>query len=186
MHDPIEIADHVRHVLVTFGGADPNGYTEQLLALAVLPEFQHIHFRVVVGRAKQNAQELMAASYPEHIEVIYDTQNMAELMSWADIAVTSRGRTGYELALMGVPFLSVAQNAREEKHTFLREENGVIYLGRQPDREKLLRALERLVHSSAEERKLLQQKLLSHNLRDGRQHVLQLIDDQCRKGGKQK
>ena len=47
-------------------------------------------------------------------------------------------------------------------------------------------APERLVHSSAEERKLLQQKLLSHNLRDGRQHVLQLIDDQCRKGGKQK
>lgn len=184
MHDPIEIAPCVQHVLVTFGGADPNGYTEELIALAALPEFQHVQFRVVVGRAKNNALELMQASYSENIQLIYDTQNMAELMNWADIAVTSRGRTGYELALMGVPFLSLAQNAREEKHTFLRDENGVLYLGRQPEREKLLQTLSGLIHSTPEERRLLQGKLLSHNLREGRQHVLQLIDDRCLKGGK--
>ena len=184
MHDPIAIKPHVRHVLVTFGGADPNGYTEQLLDLATLPAFEHVQFRVVVGRAKQNAQELLAASYPKHIELIYDTQNMAELMSWADAAITSRGRTGYELALMGVPFLSLAQNAREEKHTFLREENGVVYLGRQPGKDKMLQALKHLVRSTAEERSLLQNRLLAHNLREGRQHVLQLINDQYQKRGK--
>lgn len=184
MHEPIQIREHVANVLVTFGGADPNGYMEQLLALAELPEFAHIRFRMVVGRAKQNAQDLLTASYPEHIELIYDTQNMAELMNWADVAVTSRGRTGYELALMGVPFLSLAQNAREEKHTFLREENGVLYLGRQPGSGKIREALKKLVDSSAKERRQLQNKLLSHNLREGRQHVLQLIQEVSRKGEK--
>lgn len=186
MHEPIPIAPRVEHVLVTFGGADPNGYTEQLLSLAALPEFRQVHFRIVVGRAKANAQALLAASYPEHMELVYDTQSMAQLMSWADVAVTSRGRTGYELALMGVPFLSMAQNAREEKHTFLREENGVLYLGRQPDRERLLRALRGLIHAPTQERQRLQDRLLSHNLREGRQHVLQLIEQQCKKGGTRK
>lgn len=186
MHDPIHIADRVRRVLVTFGGADPNGYTELLLELAVQPEFRHIRFCVVIGRAKANAQELLTADYPENIELVYDTQNMAELMSQADVAVTSRGRTGYELALMGVPFLSLAQNEREEKHTFLRDENGVIYLGREPRRADVLCALRRLIDAPQEERQQLQARLLAHNLREGRQHVLQLIENQCRKGGKKK
>lgn len=186
MHDPIHIADRVRRVLVTFGGADPNGYTELLLELAVQPEFRHIRFCVVIGRAKANAQELLTAAYPENIELVYDTQNMAELMSQSDVAVTSRGRTGYELALMGVPFLSLAQNEREEKHTFLRDENGVIYLGREPRRADVLCALRRLIDAPQEERRQLQARLLAHNLREGRQHVLQLIENQCRKGGKKK
>ena len=42
--------------------------------------------------------------------------NMPELMSSCDIAITSRGRTGYELALLGIPSIAMAQNQREEKH----------------------------------------------------------------------
>lgn len=178
MYEPVIIAAKVKHVLVTFGGADPNGYTELLLSLAELPEFRNIHFRFVVGRAKQNASKLLLTPHAENIEMVFDTQNMAELMSHTDIAVTSRGRTGYELALMGVPFLSLAQNEREESHTFLRKENGIIFLGRQPSKEKVLDALRGLIQSSLQERQLLQKQLLSHDLRNGRSHVMQLIEEQ--------
>ena len=39
---------------------------------------------------------------------------MAELMEGIDLAITSNGRTIFELAAMGVPTISMAQN--REKH----------------------------------------------------------------------
>ncbi|EYA68652.1 cytidylyltransferase -containing domain protein, partial [Bacteroides fragilis str. S24L15] len=40
-------------------------------------------------------------------------------MSKCDIGITSRGRTGYELAVLGIPTIAMAQNEREEKHGFV-------------------------------------------------------------------
>lgn len=51
----------------------------------------------------------------ENIEVLYDIKNMPEIMSSCDIGITSRGRTGYELAILGIPTISMAQNAREDR-----------------------------------------------------------------------
>ena len=47
----------------------------------------------------------------------------------ADIAITSNGRTIYELAFMGIPTISIAQNDRETLHVFARYKKGVEYLG---------------------------------------------------------
>ena len=65
----------------------------------------------------------------KNIEVYFDVSNMPELMTSCDIGVTSRGRTGYELALLGIPAIAMAQNAREEKHGFVCNENGFTYIG---------------------------------------------------------
>ena len=51
----------------------------------------------------------------EHIQVLYDVSNMPELMSSCDIAITSRGRTGYELALLGILQSQWHKIEREEK-----------------------------------------------------------------------
>ena len=177
MYEPISIAERVRHVLVTFGGADPNHYTEMMLSLAGLPEFSDLQFIFVIGRAKSNAAQLLSMQRARNIDMVFDTQNMAELMSRTDIAVTSRGRTGYELTLMGVPALSLAQNAREEMHTFLRRENGIIFLGRQPAEENVLSTFRHFARSSREERLAIQRQLLAHDLRHGREHVLCLIQN---------
>ena len=70
------------------------------------------------GRAKHNVDALLEFNKYDNIEVLYDVSNMPELMSSCDIGVTSRGRTGYELAILGIPSISMAQNQREEKHGF--------------------------------------------------------------------
>ena len=44
---------------------------------------------------------------------------MPELMTSCDVGITSRGRTGYELAILGIPSIAMAQNKREEKHGFV-------------------------------------------------------------------
>ena len=100
-------------------------------------EYKKYEFVVVVGRAKYNVDALLEYNKYEHIQVLYDVSNMPELMSSCDIAITSRGRTGYELALLGIPSIAMAQNQREEKHGFVCNENGFTYLGLNPPDEIL-------------------------------------------------
>jgi spore coat polysaccharide biosynthesis predicted glycosyltransferase SpsG len=55
---------------------------------------------------------------------------MPALMSSADFAFTSAGRTVIELLSRGTPAICLAQNEKELTHTHATEENGVLFLGR--------------------------------------------------------
>lgn len=111
-----------------------------------------------------------------NIEVLYDIKNMPEIMSKCDIGVTSRGRTGYELAILGIPTIAMAQNKREEKHGFVSHENGFNYLGLNPSDLVIETNLDLYLHMTKEERQQQQNILLSKDLRNGRQRVMNLIN----------
>ena len=100
---------------------------------------------------------------------------MPEIMSKCDIAFTSRGRTGFELAFLGIPCVSMAQNAREELHTFLSQKNGINYLGRNPSSAEIKKALEQYIFSTKEFRQSLQNKMLAKDLKNGRKNVMNII-----------
>ena len=102
---------------------------------------------------------------------------MPEYMSKCDIAITSRGRTGYELALMGIPTIAIAQNEREEKHDFVSNENGFSYIGLSPADDIIESNLKMYLNSSKEIRESFQKKMLSHDLRSGRSRVMGLINN---------
>ena len=129
-----------------------------------------------MGRAKYNVETLMDYNKWDNIEVLYDVSNMPELMSSCDIGVTSRGRTGYELAMLGIPSISMAQNQREEKHGFVCNENGFTYIGLNPADEIIESNLRMYINLSKESREQFQNKLLSHDLRGGRKRVMSLIN----------
>ncbi len=171
----ISIADKVRSIIITFGGADPQGYTDKLLTLAVMPEFADLHFYVVLGAAKQNVKGLGVYDTYPNITILHNIDNMPEVMSRCDMAVTSRGRTCYELAALGIPTISIAQNAREERHDFVCEENGFAYLGFDPPMERILQEFRRLCGSSKQERQKMQRLLLGNDLRHGRENVTALL-----------
>lgn len=173
---PIVIHDDVKRILISFGGTDPQNYSERLLHMITKSEYARYTFIVVLGRGKSNVDELMAYSKYNNIEIYYDVQNMPELMSSCDIAITSRGRTGYELALLGIPSISMAQNHREEKHSFVSEENGFTYIGLNPADEIIENTLKMYLSLSKSSRQRFQDLLLSHDLRNGRQRVMNLIN----------
>lgn len=175
-YEPSEVRERVENVLITFGGADPMNYTDRLLKIISEEKYRRYHFTVVLGRAKKNVDELMKYGELDNVEILRDVRNMAELMSQSDIAVTSRGRTGYELALLGVPSIAMAQNEREEKHTFISNENGFSYIGLDPDDEVIRGTLDTYLSLSAHARRRYRDRLLSHDLRHGRKRVMSLID----------
>lgn len=176
-YNPIEIKEHVERVFISFGGADPQGYSDRLLKIISKPDYKNYSFVVVLGRAKNNVEALMKYNEYENIEVLYDVSNMPELMTTCDIGITSRGRTGYEFALLGIPVIAMAQNKREEKHGFISNENGFSYIGLDPDDEVIEGTLKTYLSMSQKGRKNFQEKLLKHDLRGGRKRVMGLINN---------
>lgn len=175
-YNPIEIKDKVERVFISFGGADPQNYSDRLLAMISKAEYSQCHFIVVLGRAKYNVEVLMDYNKYSNIEVLYDVSNMPELMTSCDVGITSRGRTGYELAILGIPSISMAQNAREEKHGFVCNENGFTYIGLNPADEVIEANLKMYLQMTKETRQKYQTMLLSHDLRGGRKRVMSLIN----------
>jgi CMP-N-acetylneuraminic acid synthetase/spore coat polysaccharide biosynthesis predicted glycosyltransferase SpsG len=95
--------EHAHNVLVTFGGTDPANLTTRLTRSLV--DFHQLDLQVI---------------RPGH------PVSMAERMLWADVIVTSQGRTVLEAAAVGTPAISIAANEREARHIRL---PGVTYLG---------------------------------------------------------
>ena len=174
-YEPIKIQDKVKKVFISFGGADPQNYSDRLLNIICQDEYKKYKFVVVLGRAKYNVEKLMEFNKYENLEVLYDVSNMPEIMSSCDIGVTSRGRTGYELAILGIPSISMAQNHREEKHGFVCNENGFSYIGLNPEDEVIKATLDMYLNMSQKGRQHYQDMLLSHDLRGGRKRVMSLI-----------
>lgn len=175
-YEPIRIKEKVENVFISFGGADPQNYSDRLLRIVSQQEYSKYHFTIVLGRAKNNVNELLLYNRFDNIEVLYDISNMPEIMTKCDIGITSRGRTGYELAMLGIPSIAMAQNEREEKHGFVCNENGFTYIGLNPDDEIIKSTLDMYLKLSQKSRQHFQSLLLSHDLRGGRQRVMSLIN----------
>ena len=176
-YPPIAVKQKVERVFISFGGADPQDYTDRILQIIQNRKYGKFRFEVVLGKAKHNAEQL-ARQYGEcrNITIYHDIKNMPEIMSMCDIGITSRGRTGYELAILGIPTIAMAQNKREEKHGFVCNENGFLYLGLNPSDYMIEATLDMYLQMDAAERKRLQDMLLGHDLRNGRKRIMSLID----------
>ena len=175
IYNPIIIKDKVKNVLVTFGGADPSNYSEKLLDLALKSKYDSLQFYVVLGKVNDKIEFIDERYNKKNIKILRNIDNMPEIMSKCDISVTSRGRTCFELAALGVPSLSIAQHEREMLHTFVCQENGFICLDPDSSIDEIEQAFDSLVSLSMENRLACQQRMLLHDLRNGRTNVIDYI-----------
>ncbi len=176
-YEPIHIKEKVKNIFICFGGADPQNYTDRMLDIIINEKYKDYNFTVVLGRAKNNVDQLMNYNNFDNIEVFYNVDNMPQLMSKCDIAFTSRGRTAYELALLGIPAVIMAQNKREEAHGFINHENGFIYIGLNPTNSIIKTNLDVLIDMDKDGREYYHNIMLSHDLRGGRSRVMSLIEN---------
>lgn len=102
---------------------------------------------------------------------------MPELMRECDISMTSRGRTAYELAMLGIPAIVLSQNKREEGHGFVCDENGFMYMGTNPSDHMIESTLDMYLSMPLDDRKNLQKKLLEADLKTGRKRVISMIQN---------
>lgn len=99
-------ADHWQRsgdrIVVTFGGADPAGYSEILLKAAET-ELSDYHVSIVLGPGVTAARRRMMTRRARQVEVVVDPASLPKLLASADLAVTLGGLTSYEAMCLGCP-----------------------------------------------------------------------------------
>ncbi|MBL4709302.1 MAG: hypothetical protein JKY48_12775, partial [Flavobacteriales bacterium] len=111
----------------------------------------------------------------KNVEIHQNVANISEFMQSADLVFTSAGRTTYELAILGIPSIVMAQNSREMTHFFATEKYGFLNLGlgETLDEDTILDALMTALNHSTREQ--MQTKMLKHDLKNGKKRVVAKI-----------
>ncbi|MDC0994023.1 acylneuraminate cytidylyltransferase [bacterium] len=171
---PSPIKTIVNYVLLSFGGVDPNNYTQKVLtAIYMECKDRDIKVKVITGFGYQQLESLEAF---EDIEIHSNVINISDYMRQADLIFTSAGRTTYEIASLAVPAIVLAQNERELTHLFANAEHGFINLGLGAivSNHRILETFINLVES-AEQRQYMSQLMSECDLISGKKRVLSLI-----------
>jgi len=125
-----EIKKEVKKVLLTFGGTDPSNLSELSLRAFEILKY-NVEILVVLGPGNMNKKSIRKFEKSSKLDLkIYENiDDMASLISSADLAITSAGRTVTELIAMRTPGLVMCQNVKELTHTHASAIHGVINLG---------------------------------------------------------
>lgn len=107
----------LRQLLVYFGGADPgNQIIKTLDALRLLKKMS-FSTTILLGPIHPDPCSIKDAAYEiENINILDTTENMALLISEADLAIGTCGIAAWERCLLGLPSIVVitAENQRED------------------------------------------------------------------------
>jgi len=94
----------IRRILVSLGGTDPSNLTGKVLRGIVLSGVEAA-IDVVLGGTAPRLEEARAAASPLAISLHTAVEDMAGLMSDADLAVGAAGTTSWERCTLGLPSL---------------------------------------------------------------------------------
>lgn len=103
-HDKKRKHSDLKHVVLTFGGADKAGLLKRLLPLMLGLD---LDVSVVAG-SDAKAQEFEPfVDHRLHVYGRLEADNLANLFVSADLTISAGGQTLNELAYLGVPFLAI-------------------------------------------------------------------------------
>ncbi len=178
--NPKKFSPEVKNVLAVFGGTDPSNLTSLIYNLAkkMHPAYPNIKFMFIAGLGYDCDKNGIITDEENNITVVKDAKFVSAYMKQADLIFTSQGRTVYEIAAMGVPAIVLAQNKREQLHSFAQMENGFfnLGLGSEVSKETVERSFEFLVNTP-QLRESMRRLMLNHEeqLKNGVHREIDII-----------
>ena len=175
---PNQFHEEVKNIIFLFGGSDPSNLTQKCYDICystLYSKYPNIEFHFITGFGYPYKNRLQSDA-KKHIFIHNDVKRVSAYLAKADLAVTSQGRTIYELACMGVPAIVLAQNKRETTHIFASMQNGFINLGvgTQIETNMLENTIEWLI-KTPKVRKEMREAQFDNDFRLGQKHVMDLI-----------
>ena len=167
--------------LCAFGGTDAANLTEQIFSWVISAvsnrnsSLKTIH--IITGPGKNTDPSSFQHSIPDLNVYHYQTiGQVAHLMSSCDLAITSCGRTVFELSSLHIPCITIAVGPREEDHWLATSGANVIYLGRDYSvtKDHFISSFNDYIHSKTLRRQIIK-SLSNLSLRSGTQRVLDTI-----------
>lgn len=121
----------VRRIIIAFGGVDQHNVTGTVLAAVIELNRADILVDVVVGVANPHRNKLLAQGQnSENVTLHVQAENIAELMTLADLSISGGGTMMWEQCHLGLPSLivSIAENQRRQSNA-LHAIGGAVYIG---------------------------------------------------------
>jgi len=172
-----KVLKNIKKVLITFGGVDEGDLTFTALnEIAQYCSTQQIEIEIIVGPGYKYSEKLktkLKSINDINYSLVNSTKRISEHMLTADIAITSAGRTVFELAALKVPMIVICQNIRETTHTFASSEHGIVNLGYRNDlgEGNILTAFKNVVEDVSL-RSVMVEKMKELNFEKGKSRVI--------------
>ena len=181
MWKPTKLRNIPKNVTIIFGGLDPTNKTPKILNLIKKFQLKNIHYSVVIGHDYKERKKLLKLILKMKEENFQITLNenvdfLSKIFHESDFAITSNGRTVFELGSLHVPMIVIPVNARENKHTFV-DKYDVGYMVQLNDNlsyKKFLKSFKNMCKFN--ERKKFQNNLKQINLLNGVERVVSTIN----------
>lgn len=137
-----EIRERVKDILITTGGGDIDNIAGRILGkLEERAEKARadgtitrdiitdgFNYHLIVGSFNPHFREMRELERKSaNLSLYHNVQNMADLMSQCDLAVTAGGSTVYELAAVGVPFICFSYAENQEGITEYLHREGIAF-----------------------------------------------------------
>jgi spore coat polysaccharide biosynthesis predicted glycosyltransferase SpsG/CMP-N-acetylneuraminic acid synthetase len=169
----------VHNILLTFGGTDQHNLTRAIYrAVWELCGNFGVHIHIVTGPGYQGYKALAKEVRKNGgASLTHATGVMSQIMEQTEIAITSNGRTVYELAHMKIPSIVIPQNERECTHSFANEGTGFIAVSpyqKGVSEDQVYRSLKKLLTQS-NYRLNLMKNMEPYSFRENKQKVLSEI-----------
>ena len=128
---PKEFSEKVQNVVILFGGTDPSNLNEKTYkaVLSLHDKYPDITFSFITGIGYDAERHGIITDKKKNIFVYPSVPAVTKYTCKADMAITSQGRTIYELAVLGIPSIVISQNQRETLHRFATMQHGFLNLG---------------------------------------------------------
>ena len=115
------------------GGTDPYNLTE-FIVNALNENYHTYNIDIIIGPGfstkRKKKLETLFNKNKHFIKLLYNVKNISKLMGNTDIAIINGGSTRFELALIGVPFLSISIDENQGEISNQLAQNGLgIHLG---------------------------------------------------------
>ena len=181
---PNNFRNSVSELILTFGGTDQHDLSRIVYErIKEICKKYQVFVRIVTGPGYRGFTHLeKMVSQTSGVSLTHATGVISSIMESADIAITSNGRTVYELAHMNIPGIVIPQHEREETHSFAREQNGFVKMEPYVEGmslESVPKLLEKLIINS-QFRYTLFSRLEKFCFLENKQRLLDKIFEKCK------
>ena len=165
--EPSKYRKKLKKILLTFGGTDFLSLSKKIyLTINEFCNNSDIEIYIVTGPGYSKFKELeKITSDNKKVFLTHNTGVISSIMKKVDLAITSNGRTCYELAHMNVPTLVISQHKRETTHLFTSKNTGFLSIGEYKSciSEKKVLSFLKKIYKAPNYRKKLYEGLIKYN-----------------------